>query len=185
MGLIPFLKTALKDMRRVGAVMPSSRFAVRRILRQVPADARFALEYGPGDGVLTRELLKRLPPDGRILAIETNDEFVGCLRRIQDSRLTVVHGDARLAAAFARQHGFAGFDLALSGIPFSLLPGELRRDIVSMTHDLLRSGGVFVVYQTSPLMVPYLKRQFGVKTSVEPLNVPPYFVMRAERAVRQ
>jgi phospholipid N-methyltransferase len=178
MSLFRFLKVASRDIR-VGAVMPSSRYAVRRILANVPDRLSKVLEYGPGDGVLTKRLLERLDSQGKLLAIEANPQFVGDLAAIKDPRFALVHGDATVAAGYAKEHGLAGFDLVISGIPFSLLSDETRRKVVDMTHDLLRPGGVFLVYQTSPLMVPYLKRRFAVKTSFELLNVPPYFVMQA------
>lgn len=178
MSLLKFLKVASRDIR-VGAVMPSSSFAVRRIMNNVPDRLRQVLEYGPGDGVITKRLLDRLDSQGWLLAIESNPQFVGVLKDIRDSRFTLVHGDATVAADYAAEHGLAGFDLVISGIPFSMLTDASRKKVVDMTYDLLAPGGTFLVYQTSPLMVPYLKRRFSVKTSVEMLNVPPYFVMRA------
>jgi len=181
MDIFSFLKVAIRDPWHVGAVMPSSSFAVRNIMRRVPKDMGTILEYGPGDGVLTKVLLKMLPADGRLLAIETNSDFVDSLRSIDDSRLIVVHGDARQADEFAREHGLSDFDLAISGIPFSLIPSGERMELVSKTRGLLRQGGVFVVYQTSALMRSYLKEVFSVRTFIEFLNVPPYFIMRAVR----
>jgi len=181
MKLVPFLKIALRDMKRVGAVMPSSKFAVRRMSRLLPKSLSAVLEYGPGDGTVTKAVLEKMPPTGRLLAIETNHDFVTCLGQIGDRRLTVAHGQAQQAVEFARRNGMEGFDLVVSGIPFGLLPHALRQEIVAMTRDLLKPGGTFLVYQTSPLMVRYLKKDFRVKTQIEPLNVPPYFIMRAVR----
>ena len=145
----------------------------------VPSGCRTVLEFGPGDGVVTRALLDRLPADGRLLAIETNAEFVETLSGIHDARLEVVHGSASDTADYASRSGFAGFDLAVSGIPFSMLSPGTRRSVVSLVGCLLKPGGVFIVYQPSPLMVKYLKREFAVSTQLALGNVPPYFVMRA------
>ena len=161
--------------------MPSSKSAVKRILRAAPSGAKTVLEFGPGDGVVTRALLARMPADGRLLAIETNHEFVECLRRIDDPRLTVVHGDARAAGTWAVENGIAGFDLAVSGIPFSLLGDATRRDLVALVDRLLRPGGTFVVYQTSLLMRRYLRKVFRVRVSIALKNVPPYFIMKATK----
>jgi phospholipid N-methyltransferase len=180
MSLLKFLKVASRDVR-VGAVMPSSSFAVRRIMNNVPDRLRSVLEYGPGDGVITKRLLDRLDSQGKLLAIEANPQFVGVLKDLHDPRFALVHGDATVAADYAKEHGLAGFDLVISGIPFSLLSDATRKKVVDMTHDLLAPGGTFLVYQTSPLMLPYLKRRFAVKTTIELLNVPPYFVMRATK----
>ena len=118
---------------------------------------------------------------GRLLAIETNPTFAALLAKVEDPRFTLVHGDATVAADYAKEHGLSGFDLVISGIPFSMLSDATRKKVVDMTHGLLRPGGVFLVYQTSPLMLPYLKRRFKVRTSVELRNVPPYFIMQATK----
>lgn len=182
MSLFSFLKVASRDIK-VGAVMPSSSFAVRNILKRIPAMLTTVVEYGPGDGVLTRELLKRMTSDGKLLALETNPKFAAALDALDDPRFILAHDDATLAAIYAQRHGLGPCDLVISGIPFSMVSKETRDRMVAMTFDLLKPGGVFLVYQTSPLMVPYLKKKFAVKTHWEPLNVPPYFIMRAEKKI--
>lgn len=161
--------------------MPSSRFAVRKIMRRVPKDAKRVIEYGPGDGVLTRRILECLPPDGRLLAIETNPDFCRMLEDIGDPRLIVVNGDATHAADYAASVGIDGFDLAISGIPFSYMSAEKRSATVAMTHRLLSPRGVFLAYQVSPLMVPYLRKRFALRTGFELRNLPPYFIMEAKK----
>jgi hypothetical protein len=52
-----------------------------------------------------------------------------------------------------------------------------------MSHRLLRPGGVFLVYQTSPLMAGYLKKKFAVTTAIEFRNVPPYFIMAGRKSL--
>lgn len=175
-----FLSVALRDIR-VGAVMPSSTYAVNAILSRLPERLERVIEYGPGDGVLTRALLARLTDDGRYLAIETNRRFFTEVSSIDDTRLETVHGSALSADTIAGERGMEGFDLAISGIPFSLISREGRRHAVEMTRRLLRPGGVFLVYQTSPMMRPYLRTAFTVTTTVEPRNIPPYFIMHAKK----
>lgn len=181
MNILSFLKVAARDFR-VGAVMPSSRWAVHKIMDRVPDRLATVLEYGPGDGVITKRLLDRLDSQGKMLAIEANPTFAAALASIADPRFNLVHGDATVASSYAKEHGLSSFDLVISGIPFSMLSDKTRRDVVDMTWQLLRPGGVFLVYQTSPLMVPYLKRKFAVKTVMELRNVPPYFIMQATKA---
>lgn len=180
MALLPFLKIAARDIR-VGAVMPSSSYAINRIFSCLPDTFGSVLELGSGDGVITARILDRLRPDGRMLAIEANLEFVRMTRSLGDSRLEVVHGDATAAQDIVSQKGFGEFDLVISGIPFSILTHARRNAAVEMTYAMLRPGGIFLVYQSSPLMRGYLKRHFSVSTSVEPRNIPPYFIMRGKK----
>jgi len=45
----------------LGSVIPSSRFLVKYLMKQVDWNrARLLVEFGPGVGTITREILKRL-----------------------------------------------------------------------------------------------------------------------------
>lgn len=180
--MLSFLKIAAKDPK-VAAFAPTSPKTVRHIFSRLPKRFGSALEYGPGDGVLTRPLLERLAPDGRLLALETNERFAALLNENADPRLSVVHGSASDAPAHAEALGIGPFDLAISGIPFTMLSVAERERIVRQTHGLLRPGGIFLVYQFSPLMVRYMKERFDVSTTASFGNFPPYFVMEAVKRV--
>ena len=90
-SLLLFSRNFLKHPRMLGSVIPSSRFLVNRLLRQVDwSRARTIVEYGPGVGTITSHLLRRLGPDGRLVAIDTNRDFVRHLgRTLRDPRLHV------------------------------------------------------------------------------------------------
>ncbi len=181
MPALSFIRTALKD-HKVAAVTASSRFVIQRLLKELPDGVRTVVEYGPGDGVITRELLARLPADGRLLAIETNEEFVRLLGGIADPRLTIVRGDVREATRDLAGSAVGPADVVVSGIPFTLFTPEEREEVVRRTSAALRPGGRFVVYQFSPLMLPVLKRRFrAARVVFEPRNLPPYFIMVAEK----
>src|SRR3989344_9130571 len=92
MNTLNFLKIALKD-HKVAAISKSSSWAVDRVEELLPKDTRFAVEYGPGTGVITRRILRVLPDDGRIVAIELNKELFGALGHIHDSRFEPVSDD--------------------------------------------------------------------------------------------
>lgn len=155
-----FVKTFLSDIK-VAALAPTSPRIVDHILSHVPKDAKTVAEYGPGDGVITKPLLQRLPSDAKIIAIETNRDFVRELMHIHDSRLYIKQGDALLAAEYLQEVGIRELDTAISGIPFSFFTSTQRKHIVTQTHTTLSPNGVFIIYQFSPLMFFYLKRLFA------------------------
>jgi phospholipid N-methyltransferase len=181
MSLLSFLRVALRDFGGVGAVTPTSKYVIKSVLKQLPAIPGDVLEYGPGDGVLTKELLKRLSPDGRLLAIERNAEFAKKTADIADARLVAVEGDVMDAASHAAKNHFGLFDAVVSNVPFTMFPSETKKEIVAKTYDLLKPGGVFVIFQYSRLMLPYLKEKFSVRVSYDPRNLPPYFIMTARK----
>jgi phospholipid N-methyltransferase len=160
----------------LGSVIPSSRFLIEEVLGRVDWDrAQVIVEYGPGVGSFTAELLRRMRADASLIAIETNPEFVGFLRKsFSDPRLQVVHGSAAQTQEILEEKGHAKADYILSGIPFSTMPGALREDILETTHATLDPEGAFLVYQFSARVFPDLKRVFGhVERGFEPLNVLP------------
>lgn len=171
-----FARNFLKHPRMLGSVIPSSRFLVNEMLGQVDWDkARVIVEYGPGVGTFTDKILKRLHPDGILVAIEMNTDFVSYLQRTRtDPRLHVIHGSAADVGSILQRLGRGKADYIISGIPFSTMPAPVRDGIVRATRDALTPTGAFLVYQYSNGVLPNLKRTFGrVKLGFEPLNVPP------------
>lgn len=182
MNYLTFLKTALKDYR-VGAITPTSAHVIERLSQEWKPEHRYYVEYGPGDGVITKALLAALPPDGRVVAIERNERFLPELNAINDPRLTVIHGDVVGLSGLPGRYGLPRIDAVISGIPFSFLSSAQRKEVVANTYHALAKGGVFMLYQTSPLMAPYLRTRFpSVTMRLEVRNIPPYFLMNAEKA---
>lgn len=180
--ILLFSRNFIKHPKMLGSVIPSSRFLIQQVLKRVDWDrARVFVEYGPGVGTITRHVLKRMHRDAQVVVLETNADFVAYLRgAIPDPRLHVVHGSAADVERVLQQMGLDKADYAISGIPFSTMPAELREQIVQSTHDALRPGGAFLVYQFSSKVRADLERVFDtLQTSFEPLNVPPAHVFVA------
>lgn len=176
---IEFLKTALRD-HRIGAITKSSPQTIARVVGAIPRSCAYLVEYGPGDGTVTRAILDRLPRDGRLVAIERNVTLFNALRGLQDPRLSVVHGDILDIAPRLHELPIPRIDVVVSCVPCTLLQLDERERLVRETHRALAPGGAFIMYQYSRLMAPLLRQYFGnVRFSFAPLNLPPYFVMTA------
>jgi phospholipid N-methyltransferase len=171
-----FARNFLKHPNLVGWMLPSSPFVVDKVLRQVDwANARVIVEYGPGIGTFTTEVLRRMRPDATLIALEINVDFLEYLRAsIRDPRLRLVQESAAEVDSVLACMGFTHADYVLSGIPFKTLPHPLRGQIVRKTHSILRPKGSFLVYQLSSVVQPYLEEVFGpVRRDVELLNFIP------------
>ena len=71
------MKVALLSDKNTGTIFRSSSYVVNGVLEIINnKPLRQIIEYGPGDGVLTCELLKCLPPDGKLLAVEIDPGFL-------------------------------------------------------------------------------------------------------------
>jgi phospholipid N-methyltransferase len=174
--LFLFARNFFKHPRMLGSLIPSSRFLIGQVLRQIDWDrARVLIEYGPGVGTFTTEILKRMSPDAALVVFETNADFVEYLRlAIPDPRLHVVHGSAAEVNLALQKLGHEHADYVISGIPFSTIPEAVCDRIVRATHSVLQPEGAFLVYQFSCRVLPYLERVFGhVQQDFEPLNILP------------
>ena len=171
-----FARNFFRHPRMLGSIVPSSRFLIKQLLEPIDfARARVIVEYGPGVGGITTEVLRRMRPDGALIAIEMNPDFVAYLRgSIGDRRLHVVEGSAVGVDEVLRRCGFQRADYIISGIPFSTIPAPIRERILRKTRDVLEPHGAFLVYQFSTRVLDDLKRIFGyVGRKFEPLNVLP------------
>ncbi len=160
----------------LGSIVPSSRFLIKQLLEPINwGRARVIVEYGPGVGGITAELLRHMRPDATLVAIEMNPDFVRYLRdSFSDQRLQVVEGSAESVDDILLRFGHTRANYIISGIPFSTIPAEVRERILRKTCDVLEPGGAFLVYQFSTRVLQDLKRIFGyVARRFEPLNVLP------------
>ena len=171
-----FARNFFRHPLMLGSIVPSSRFLIRELLTPVDwSRARVIVEYGPGVGVITAEVLRRMRPDALLIAIEMNPDFVSYLRgALTDTRLRVVEGSAEWVDEILSRFGRHQADYIISGIPFSTIPAERRERILRTTRAVLAPGGSFLVYQFSTRVLEDLKRIFGyVGRKFEPLNVLP------------
>jgi phospholipid N-methyltransferase len=171
-----FLRGFLKNPVMVGSVIPSSKVLIDRMLAPVRWDeVKLFVEYGPGVGTFTRQVLDRLPDDARLIAIDTNADFIDFLKKdIDDERLIAVTGSAADVEKIIESQGFAKADYILSGLPFSTLPPGVGEAIGEATATAIRPGGAFLVYQFSPKVRDFIAPHFErIDRGFEWVNVPP------------
>ena len=171
-----FLRGFLKHPVMVGSIIPSSDKLIAKMLAPVDwANCKLFVEYGPGVGTFCRPILERLAPDAKLIAIDTNADFVRYLRHtITDPRFAAVSGSAADVAQIVADHGHDAADYVLSGLPFSTLPPGVGPAIAAGTHRVLRTGGAFLVYQFSPRVKDFLDPHFSeIDHDMEWWNVPP------------
>jgi phospholipid N-methyltransferase len=174
-----FAANFLRHPFMLGSMVPSSRFLVDRVLQPIDwQQARVVVEYGPGVGTLTSEILKRMRHDACLIAIEMNGNFVRFLQKaFPDPRLQVVQGSAANVLEILHRVGFTRANYVISGIPLGSLPTAMRAEIATRSRDALEPGGLFIVYQFMSRVLPLLKRTFpNVVRSVEWRNIPPAHV---------
>ncbi|MDQ3587521.1 MAG: methyltransferase [Actinomycetota bacterium] len=159
-------------------MLPTSRRAVSDMLDLAPVeDARLVVEFGAGSGVYTSELLRRMAPDGRLLAFEVDAQLSAALAaEIDDPRLRLITASAEKVEQYLEG---ARVDLLVSALPFTSLPAAVRRRVLDISPGILTPRGVMLVLQYSPLVQRDLERRFAaVERRISPLNLPPAFLFR-------
>ena len=162
--------------RRVGAVWPTSRWAVRDLLDMGDLScARTVVEFGSGTGVYTEEILKRLHPEGTFLAFEIEPDLASAVAaRLKDPRLHVINDSAEHVDAYLEG---AKADYIISSVPFTSLPADVRRSLLEAARGALAPDGQMLVLQYSTTVLPDLERTFAtIKRRFSPLNIPPAFL---------
>lgn len=162
-----------------GSLIPSSHFLVNGMLRQVDWDkARVLVEFGPGVGTMTQEILRRMHPDATLVSIELNAEFVSYLQdEIKDSRLRVVHGSAAEVLRILRELNFFRADYIISSLPYTAMGDTLRREIMQESRRVLSSEGSLLFFQYTTAILPSLRAGFSsVRQEFELLNFPPALI---------
>ncbi len=181
---VEFLSEFLKKGRKVGSVTPSSRFLVKKMVDPIDWEhSNCIIELGPGNGVITREILKKMRKDGKLLAFEINESFCEDLRAIGDERLIVINDSAEKLAEYLEKYQIAKADHVVSSLPFAIIPRETEYSIMRAIAKVLSRKGVYTQFQYSLASYRKLKGIFkSVKLNFTPYNIPPAFVFTCRNA---
>jgi phospholipid N-methyltransferase len=180
-----FLKRFLSRPWQVASIVPSSPALVRKVAAKLDLTRRrIVVEYGPGEGCHTRELLRRMSADSHLLIFELDPVLAAHLRSRLDAdpRVTVLGADAASLPQALAERGWPHCDYIISGIPFSLIEPEKKRALLRSTFDALapHDDAAFVIYQvTNELRDRGHCAHFPRAESEYCLaNIPPMFVTK-------
>lgn len=178
MKISHFLSESFKNFGTIGAVAPCSPAGAEKMVEPIDfTTARTIVEFGGGTGPVTKEILKRAHPDARIYVFEINDAFVETLKKIGDSRLTVLHTSAETAAPKLQELEVEKVDCVISTLPLAVLKDSVVDNVFRAIKDILKPGGLYTQIQYGPFLKNRIEKEFGeVKTLFVALNVPPAFV---------
>jgi phosphatidylethanolamine/phosphatidyl-N-methylethanolamine N-methyltransferase len=174
-----FLKQFFKDKRMVGAMRPSSRFLSEKMLRPIDFEqAEVIVELGPGTGVFTKEILRKMKPNASLLVFELNDEFFKQIsHEIKDPRAILIHDSAEHIDVYLKKHQLSEADYVVSSLPLAVFPQQLKQNILEKSYDCLKVGGKYIQFQYSLNAKKMLKSKFHkMNITFTPLNFPPAFV---------
>lgn len=178
---LSFFREFLKERRVVGAISPSSKFLAKRMIASVDfANARILVEFGPGTGIFTKEILKKMHKDAVLLVFETQKSFCDRIEKeIEDKRMILINDSAEKIGEYLNKNGFESAEYIISSLPFTVIPSQIKNAILNQSVKFLAHGGHFLQFQYTLNAHKLLKSKFkSVKLDFTPMNIPPAFIYR-------
>ncbi|RCG26909.1 methyltransferase domain-containing protein [Sphaerisporangium album] len=186
-----FFGQFLRSPGKTGAVAPSSLRLARVVASPVPERGEpVIVELGPGTGVFTGEIQRRLGGRGHHLAVEINPVLAARLSE-RHPGATVVTADACDLPHLLEHHGLERADAVVSGLPWAAFPARLQDRLLEAITTVLGHDGTFTTFaythaRTLPPALRFRRRLMEAFEEVVPSrtvwgNLPPAFVYHARR----
>jgi len=185
------LREFLRHPARTGAVAASSAALGRAMVCEVGLEsARRIVEYGPGTGVFTREILARKRPDAKLWAFELNSNLARAFRA-RFPRVPLFETSAAEAPRRLPLEAVGHVDCVICGLPWAAFSDSLQTELLDATLAILRPGGRFATFaylqglllRAGGQFRRRLHERFG-RVEISPVvwrNLPPAFVYRCEK----
>ncbi|MDB6121648.1 MAG: putative methyltransferase [Pedosphaera sp.] len=143
-----FLQELVNCPRQVGAILPSSKNLATAMARWLPTDSdAYALELGPGTGVVTQALLERGLREDRLVAIEKSPKMAHHLRN-RFPRARIITGDAFELDSLLKMHLPSAHNIGVvfSSLPLLNIEPETADRLARKIRAVLQSKGKLVQY---------------------------------------
>ena len=166
---------------QVASIVPSSKVLIDRVAGKFDFSVpRVIAEFGPGEGCHTREIVRRMHPDSRLLLFELDAELANHLRHHfrDDSRISVLNTDAANLPRELTALGIQYCDYVVSGIPFSTMQIGKKRLLLQRIHESLapNAQSAFIIYQVTNELRGHAKTFPRIHSEYCLQNIPPMFV---------
>lgn len=170
----------IKHPRSIGAVAPSGKALAKKMIQPVDfGSAKVIVEYGPGTGAFTSELIARRKKDTFLILVEQNEIFCRELsgKFSGQPNFYIVHGKAERIEKHLKKFGFSEVDYIISGLPFTSLPAEVSERIFRATGAAMGKNGSFITFQYSLVKKKFFEKYFDISYCLrEKKNLPPAYV---------
>ena len=185
------LSKFVTNPKTTGAIAPSSKNLAQKMVEWTDWESvNTVVQYGPGTGVFTEQIMANLNPGAKVIAIEINPDFAE-MTSTRFPRIKVHHDSVLNVHEICTSEGVSEVDVVISGIPWAFVSHADQKDALDATLSVLRQGGQFVTFAyLNGLLLPegqhfkkLLRQKFShVETSSASwLNIPPAFVYRCIR----
>ena len=166
---------------QVASIVPSSKTLIQRVSSKFDfSEPRILVEFGPGEGCHTRELVRKMHPDSQLLLFELDPGLAEHLERQfrHDPRVQVINADAQNLPIELARRGLTHCDYVLSGIPFSILEINKKRALLNKTYEAIfpKPSSAFVIYHVTNELRQHATIFQQAKSEYCLQNIPPMFI---------
>ena len=141
-----FLSEALRHPFQTGAIGPSSNRLGREITDGVDwENVRAVVEYGPGTGIFTGQILRRMRPGTKFFAIEINPEFVAILAE-RHPEVTVYQESVANVKMLAERENIEKIDAVICGLPWANFSDDAQDEYLEAMLEVMRPGAQFATF---------------------------------------
>lgn len=186
-----FIREFVLNPGHVGAIAPSTRALAGCMVDWIEWDqVGSAVEYGPGTGVFTEQILRCKRPDAEFFAVELNSQFATSLTE-RFPETTILQDSVANIEALCEQQGVTELDAIVCGLPWAVFSDQDQIAYLDAMMRVLKPGAYFSTFAYLQGMVlpsahRFRKRLRSYFSEVQACptvwsNVPPAFVYRCRR----
>ncbi len=142
---VSFLKEFVTKPQEIGAIVPSSPALARAVVSCIDWNpVNVIVEYGPGLGAITAEILTRT--EGKnFFVIELNEAYADHFStRFPD--VTLYRDSAAHVVEVCATHGVDHVDCVVSGLPWANFSDSVQDELLDAMFEVLTDDGQFVTF---------------------------------------
>ena len=180
-----FLKEFFKERKTIGAVSPSSKSLTKKMLENVNfKSSNVIVEFGPGTGVITRQIVLKMNPDATLYVFELHHPFYESLQKEFKNvkNVQIIKDSAVNVRKYLKEDNKANADVIISSLPLTNFDQNLTIRILKSAEKALKENGQFIQFQYSLNARRLLNKIFN-STAIKftPLNLPPAFIYTCKK----
>jgi phospholipid N-methyltransferase len=139
-----FFRGFLKEPSKVGSVIPSSSHLAKAISRQIPkgsfsdrAQRRLILEVGPGTGVFSDKIIKRMGKKDELHLVEFDPKFCQTLQEKYKKLTNVKVINISITEYSPKEK----YDYIVSGLPLNAFQATFVKCVFDKFMNIIKPGG--------------------------------------------
>ncbi|ACA40455.1 class I SAM-dependent methyltransferase [Lysinibacillus sp. fkY74-1] len=182
---LSFIFQYMFNPRSVGAILPSSKYLSKKMVKEIDFEqAEYIVEFGPGTGVFTENILKKRKQTTKVVLVENNKEFYTLLkaRYIKEKNFVIIDSSAEYIEDILIENDIPYADYIISGLPFASLPKNVSSNILRNSLKVLKEDGLFITFQYTKFKLTFLESYFSkIDINREIRNFPPAYIMSCKK----